>query len=46
MMPHRAPVNNDSIVAMFWPVASPNRPPKVMIGARHAKYRKKIDAND
>lgn len=31
---------------IFWPVASPRSPPNVMIGAKHAKYRKNTDAID
>lgn len=31
---------------MLFPVASPSKPPNVMIGVKQAKYRKKIDATD
>lgn len=31
---------------MLFPVASPNNPPNVMIGVKHAKYKKKIEATD
>ncbi len=31
---------------MLFPVAEPSRPPKVMIGVRQAKYRKKMEAID
>lgn len=28
------------------PVASPRRPPKVMMGVKHAKYKKNVEATD
>ena len=39
-IPHTKPETRDSIAAMFFPVASLKRPPKVMIGDRQAKYKK------
>ena len=33
----------DSIVAIRFSVASPNKPPNATIGARQAKYRKRND---
>ena len=35
--PDRRPAIRPSIVAIFWLVASPSRPPKATIGARQAK---------
>jgi len=43
-MPQTKPETSDSIAAMFFPVASLRRPPKVMIGDKQAKYKKMKDA--
>lgn len=39
-IPQTKPETNDSMAAIFFPVASPNKPPNVIIGERQAKYRK------
>jgi len=39
-MPQTNPETSDSIAAIFFPVASLRRPPKVIMGDKQAKYKK------
>ena len=44
VIPTIKPDTKDSIAAILLSVASPSNPPNVIIGVRHAKYMKIIDA--
>lgn len=43
-IPHTKPETSDSIAAIFFPVASLRRPPKVIMGDKQAKYKKMNEA--